>query len=174
MDMVASLVDITSHLNEPNLKLQGQNNSVADLTTAVGSFQRKLDIFKEDLERKYEHFQRLQEQIQGERDISLSKRLNSFSLGQQLLLLIENPFLIREVRGFSKEVTQTFRWAHAASLQLELIDLQGNAALKEHFEATNPATFWLQTVSECVPWSNQSSTAHLDYVWIDFTGSTLN
>lgn len=103
---------------------------------------------------------KLKEQIQSERDISpyvdfinklienFSNRFNRFCLGQQLLLLIQNPFLIREVREFSKEVTQTFRWAHAGSLQLELIDLQGNAALREHFEATDPATFWLQTVSE--------------------------
>lgn len=162
MDMVSFLVDITSHLNELNLKLQGQNNSVADLMTAVRSFQRKLDIFKEDLEGECEHFPKLQEQIQGERDVSpyvdfinkmignFSKRFNSFSLGQQLHLLIQNPFLIREVRGFSKEATQTFKWAHAGSLQLELIDLQGNAALREHFEATDPATFWLQNVSESV------------------------
>ncbi|XP_078031645.1 general transcription factor II-I repeat domain-containing protein 2A-like [Epinephelus lanceolatus] len=155
MDMVAFLVDITSHLNELNLKLQGQNNSVADLMTAVRSFQRKLDIFKEDLEGECEHFPKLQEQIQDERDVSpyvnfinklignFSKRFNSFCLGQQLLLLIQNPFIIRKVRGFSKEVTQTFKWAHAGSLQLELIDLQGNAALREHFEATDPATFWL-------------------------------
>lgn len=160
MDMVSFLVDITSHLNELNLKLQGQNNSVADLMTAVRSFQRKLDIFREDLEGECEHFPKLQEQIQGERDVSpyvdfinklienFSKRFNSFSLGQQLLLLIQNPFLIREVRGFSKEVTQTFKWAHGGSLQLELIDLQGNAALREHLEATDPATFWLQIVSE--------------------------
>ncbi|XP_045107141.1 general transcription factor II-I repeat domain-containing protein 2-like [Portunus trituberculatus] len=162
MNMVAFLVDITSHLNELNVKLQGQNNTVADLMTAIRSFQRKLDIFKEDLEGGCEHFPKLQEQIQGERDVypyvdfidkligNFSKRFNSSSLGQQLLLLIQNPFLIREVRGFSKEVTQTFKWAHAGSLQLELIDLQGNAPLREHFEATDPATFWLQTVSESV------------------------
>ncbi|KAK0142367.1 SCAN domain-containing protein 3 [Merluccius polli] len=53
-------------------------------------------------------------------------------------------------RNRFREVTQTFKWAHAGSLQLELIDLQGNAALREHFEATDPATFWLQTVSESV------------------------
>lgn len=156
------MVDITAHLNELNLKLQGRNNSVADLMTTVRSFQRKLDIFKEDVEGECEHFSKLQEQIQSGRDVSLyvefinklirnfSNRFDSFSLGQQLLLLIQNPFLIREVRVFSKEATQTFKWANAGSLQLELIDLQGNAALREFFETTDPATFWLQTVSESV------------------------
>ncbi|MBN3306723.1 SCND3 protein, partial [Amia calva] len=45
MDIVAFLVDITSHLNELNVKLQGKNNSVCDLMTAVRSFQRKLEVF---------------------------------------------------------------------------------------------------------------------------------
>lgn len=43
------LVDIRSHLNELNLKLQDKNNSAVDLMTVVHAFQRKLDIFK-DLE----------------------------------------------------------------------------------------------------------------------------
>ncbi|KAL6460917.1 hypothetical protein MHYP_G00308830 [Metynnis hypsauchen] len=121
---------------------------------------RKLDIFKEDLEGECEHFPKLQEQIRGERDVSLdfinklignfSQRFDSICLGQQLLLLIQNPFLIREIKGFSKEASQTYKWAHAGSLQLELIDLQANAELREHFEATDPATFWLQFVSESV------------------------
>ena len=162
MDIVTFLVDITSHLNELNLKLQGKENSVCDLMTAVRSFQRKLEVFKEDLQGDCEHFPNVQKQIQGERDVSphvdfmdklignFKKRFDSFSLGQQLLLLIQNPFLIPDVRGFSKEVTQTFTWAHAGSLQMELIDLQANVALREHFGVTDHATFWLQTVPETV------------------------
>lgn len=114
MDIVAFLVDITSHLNELNVKLQGKNNSVCDLMTSVRSFQRKLEVFKEDLQGDCAHFPKVQEQIQGERDVSphvdfidtlignFRNRFDSFSLGQQLLLLIENPFLITDVRGFSK------------------------------------------------------------------------
>ncbi|MBN3309487.1 SCND3 protein, partial [Amia calva] len=77
-------------------------------------------------------------------------RFDSFNLGQQLLLLIVNPFLITDVRGFSKEVTQTFKRAHAGSLQMELIDLQANVALREHFQLTDHDTFWLQAVSDTV------------------------
>lgn len=36
---------------------------------------------------------------------------------------------LTEVRGLS----QAFKWTHAGSQQLELIDLQGNNALREHF-----------------------------------------
>ncbi|KAK0132498.1 SCAN domain-containing protein 3 [Merluccius polli] len=160
MDVVAFLVDITGHLNELNLRLQGQKNSVCDLMKTVRSFQVKLDIFKEDLQGECVHFPQMREQIQDERDISpyvgfmhklignFCERFDNFKLGDQLLLLIENPFLISEIRGFSKEVTQTFKWAHPGALQLELTDLKADVALRAHFGTTDSATFWLQIVPE--------------------------
>ena len=63
-------------------------------------------------------------------------------------MFIQNPFLIKDVRGFSKDVTQHFRWVNAGPLQLQLIDLLADIALKEQFNRTDPATFWLQMVSE--------------------------
>ena len=159
MDNVAFLVDITSHLNELNLKLQGRNNSICELMTAVRSFQRKLEVFKDDLQGECAHFPAVQEQVQGQRDVSsvgfvdklivnFSKRFDSFSFGQQLTMFIQNPFLITDVRGFSKEVTQHFKWANAGPLQMQLVDLQADVALKEQFGRTDPATFWLQMVTE--------------------------
>lgn len=160
MDIVAFLVDITSHLNELNLKLQGKDNSVCDLMTAVRSFQRKLVLFREDLLADCAHFPTVKEQVQGERDVSsfvdfldklivnFSMRFDSFSLGQQLTLFIQNPFLITDVREFSKEVTLLFKWENAGPLQMQLIDLQADVALKENFGKTDPTTFWLQMVPE--------------------------
>ncbi|MED6262930.1 hypothetical protein ATANTOWER_029888 [Ataeniobius toweri] len=55
---------VTSHLNELNLRLQGKDNSVSELITAVRSFQRKLEVFKEDLQGECAHFPALQEQLQ--------------------------------------------------------------------------------------------------------------
>ena len=144
------------------MKLQGKNNSVCVLMTSVHSFQRKLEVFKEDLQGDCAHFPKVQEQIQGERDVSphvefidklignFRNRFDSFSLGQQLLLLIENQFLIIDVRGFLKEGTKTFKWAHAGSRQTERIFLQENVALRERFQLTDHHTFWLQAVSETV------------------------
>lgn len=160
MDIVAFLVDITSHLNELNFKLQGKDNSICELMTAVRSFQRKLEVFKEDLQGDYAHFPTVKEQVQGQRDVSsfvdfvdklienFSKHFDSFSFGQQLTIFIKNPFLITDVRGFSKEVTQHFKWANAGPLQMQLVDLQTDVALKEQFGRTEPATFWLQMVYE--------------------------
>ncbi len=70
MDNVAFLADITSHLNELNLRLQGKDNSVCELVTADRSFQRKLEVFKEDLQGDCAQFPAVQEQVQGQRDVS--------------------------------------------------------------------------------------------------------
>ena len=102
----------------------------------------------------------MQEQVKGQRDVSscvdfvdklienFSKRFDSFSFGQQLTIFIQNPFLITDVRGFTKEVTQQFKWADAGHLQMQLVDLQAGVVLKEQFGRNDPATFWLQMVSE--------------------------
>lgn len=49
METVAFLTDITSHLNQLNVKLQGWHNTVCDMITAVWAFQKKLELFKNDL-----------------------------------------------------------------------------------------------------------------------------
>lgn len=66
MNHVAFLVDTTSHLNELNLKLQGKDNSVCELMTAIRSFRRKLEVFKEDLQGECEHFLAVKEQVEGQ------------------------------------------------------------------------------------------------------------
>lgn len=66
MDNVAFLVDTTSHLNELNLRLQGKDDSICELMTAVRFFRRKLEVFKEDLQENCAHFPAVQEQVQGQ------------------------------------------------------------------------------------------------------------
>lgn len=44
MEAVAFLTDISSHLNNLNVKLQGKNNTVCELMSAVWDFQRKLQV----------------------------------------------------------------------------------------------------------------------------------
>uniref|UniRef100_G3NA36 HAT C-terminal dimerisation domain-containing protein n=1 Tax=Gasterosteus aculeatus TaxID=69293 RepID=G3NA36_GASAC len=134
MDNVAFLVDITAHLNELN--------------------------FKDDLQGDCAHFPAVQEQVQGQRDgssfvdfidkliVNFSNRFDSFSFGQQLTMFIQNPFIITDVRGFSEEVTQHFKWVNPGPLQMQLVDLQADVSLREQFLRTDPSTFWLQTVPE--------------------------
>lgn len=72
MDNVAFLVDITSHLNELKLRLQGKDISICELMIAVCSFQRKLEVFKEDLQGNCAHFPAVQEQVQRQKDVFFS------------------------------------------------------------------------------------------------------
>uniref|UniRef100_G3NPE4 DUF4371 domain-containing protein n=1 Tax=Gasterosteus aculeatus TaxID=69293 RepID=G3NPE4_GASAC len=148
MDNVAFLVDITAHLNELNLRLQGEDNSICELMTTVRSFQKKLELFKEDLQGDCtltssagtgtgtERFDFIDKLI-----VNFSNRFDSFSFGQQLTMFIQNPFIITDVRGFSEEVTQHLKW-------MQLVDLQADVSLREQFLRTDPSTFWLQTVPE--------------------------
>ena len=50
MEAVAFLTDMTSHMNDLNLKLQGNGNTVCQLISAVRAFQRKLELYKGDLQ----------------------------------------------------------------------------------------------------------------------------
>nr|XP_061820786.1 SCAN domain-containing protein 3-like isoform X2 [Nerophis lumbriciformis] len=68
MEAVACLADITSHLNDLNLKLQGKKNTVCELMSEVPAFQRKLELFKSDIQEELLHFPKLLELTKGEGD----------------------------------------------------------------------------------------------------------
>ncbi|XP_076322403.1 protein FAM200B-like [Tachypleus tridentatus] len=70
------LVDITSYMNELNLKLQGKNNLVCDLYRIIKGFQRKLSLFEVHLEGgNLSHFQCFNEFHTGiTEDVNLSFR----------------------------------------------------------------------------------------------------
>jgi len=56
------LCDITKHLNEVNLKLQGKNKFIWDLARTVTEFMRKLQVFKEQIkENDFSFFPSLKE-----------------------------------------------------------------------------------------------------------------
>ncbi|KAL7826736.1 hypothetical protein AOLI_G00319450 [Acnodon oligacanthus] len=74
--------------------------------------------------------------IQGEIAIFLAQ-LKSQKDDDSCPLLPEET---RDVTGFSNEVTQLFKWANAGHLQMQLIDLQADVALKECFGEADPAT----------------------------------
>ena len=114
-----------------------------------------------DLQENITHFPAMK-QIQGERNISshvefiqklignFSDHFVDFSLEEQVLLFIHNPFLVKNVTTFSEEAKITFKWVDMASLQMELVDLQANVVLKEQCGVSDAASFWLQAVPEKV------------------------
>ncbi|XP_072769549.1 general transcription factor II-I repeat domain-containing protein 2-like isoform X2 [Nerophis lumbriciformis] len=134
----------------------GKKNTVCELMSEVPAFQRKLELFKSDIQEELLHFPKLLELTKGEGDhqchleflekliANFKTRFDGFILGKQVLLFIENPFLIRNVSVFSAEAKQVFPWARAASLQTELIDPQESVALKE--AQCDAITFWSKLV----------------------------
>ncbi|CAJ1057826.1 general transcription factor II-I repeat domain-containing protein 2-like [Xyrichtys novacula] len=157
METVAFLTDITSHLNGLNLKLQGKNSTVCGLMTEVRAFQGKLELYKSDIQEGMLHFSKLLEQTKGKEDhrcrVEFLERLienfktcfENFELGEQLQLFTDNPFLVKNVRGFAEEAQKTYPWARAAPLQSELIHLQENIALKE--AQCDAITLWTKMVT---------------------------
>jgi len=153
MELVGFLADITSHLNDLNVKLQGEKHTIFNLISAVRAFQKKLELFNNDIQSQLLHFPRLLEQRKGETDTKyvqfIEKLINNFKvrfddfvLGKQLLLFIQNPFLVTDITEFSVEAKHTCKWVDAAKTQLELIDFQENVALKEVLCDCTPETFW--------------------------------
>ncbi len=133
MELVAFLVDIPSHLNELNLRLQGQGNTVCDLMAAVCSWslrvtsQGHISIYpfptllqQTNGNHHHHHLSFLEKLAENFRE-----RFEGFNVGRQLLLCIPSPFLVKHVEEFSKELKSIFPWASMAYLQTELIDLQG-------------------------------------------------
>ncbi|CAI9724381.1 Hypothetical predicted protein [Octopus vulgaris] len=62
LSKLSFLVDVTSHTNELNFKLQGKNNLVYDLYRINTAFRGKLSFFEAQLEgENFSHFQCFQE-----------------------------------------------------------------------------------------------------------------
>ena len=109
------LVDITSHINDLNLKLQGKENLICDLYRIVNGFRRKLVLFESQLEvRNLSLFSCLKQFCPASaEEVNLE-----FSDLEDDILLFQNPFSCNPSDMPSE-------------LQLELIDLQANGLLKK-------------------------------------------
>ena len=133
MEIIGFLTDMMSHFNDLNVKLQGEKHTIFDLITAIHAFQKKLEIFKYDIQSNLIHFLGLLEQCKGKKD--------------NLLLFIDNPFLVTDIATFSAEAKDICKWIDAAKVQLELMEFQENVVMKESFCNCTPEKFWLEKVS---------------------------
>lgn len=66
-------------------------------------------------------------------------------MGKQLLLYIENPFLVKNVTKCSTEAQRIGHRVNALSLQTELMELHENPSLQDAH--CDPVTFWTKKVS---------------------------
>nr|KAF6387466.1 hypothetical protein mMyoMyo1_007962 [Myotis myotis] len=138
----AFAVDIFSHLNELNVKLQGKDQYVHDMYTNVKAFKSKLIFFSRQISDKvFAHFATLatqKETIQNVKKYSKSlddlhtefcRRFSDVEKIDQSLQLVACP-LSQNPETAPEEV------------QLELIDLQSDFVLKEKFSSLELRDFY--------------------------------
>jgi hypothetical protein len=141
----AFLMDISSHLNELNLKLQSKDQLVHVLFNHIKAFQMKLKLFKCQLQdQNLTHFQRMLKlqsaeyapqyvaaisQLQTE----FQERFQDFRAQERTLNVVTNPFsvIVMETPG---------------DLQMEIIDLQCDSDLKIKFDEVSLLEFYQQYV----------------------------
>uniref|UniRef100_A0A3B4ZXJ8 Uncharacterized protein n=1 Tax=Stegastes partitus TaxID=144197 RepID=A0A3B4ZXJ8_9TELE len=104
--VVAFLCDITRHLNQLNLQLQGGDVNVGELFEKENAFQTTLGVFVADIEGKQLHFPTLHDVptngIVLSHMVALLKNLSenfrsqfhNFKIPQQLLMFVRNPFAV--------------------------------------------------------------------------------
>lgn len=147
MEAVAFLPDITSHLTDFNVKLQGRNNTVTPCLWCA-LFRGSWRCLNLTYRRACCTFQSFFEQTRGKKSPQfLEKLIENFqtsfedlSLGKQVLLCIGNPFLVRNVTEFSIEGQRICPWVNTAALQTELIEFRENTFLQEAH--CDPVTLW--------------------------------
>lgn len=152
---VAFLCDITQHLNELNLKMQGRNKTVYELYTAVKVFSDKLDVLEQSVRGSdYRFFPTVQKVVAMHVDAAPScqshfcdvltelkqnygSRFCDFKDQGNVFLLVKNPFLI-EV----DEMKQISDQLGLVQLQMEFVELKGSEELQRQFRIKDVVDFW--------------------------------
>lgn len=156
------LTDITAHLNELNLKLQGSDKLVTDMFSAVSSFARKLDVYQTDLSsRRMQYFPALKAQCQSNNIITddeintvvtkyyelltnlataFQERFSEFQELQPLLNFVVNPFISDP--GHVSRIANQLQLL-GQPVEMEIIDLQENIVLQQSIKPGIAFTqFW--------------------------------
>ena len=151
MNTIAFLVDITGHLNDVNLQLQGRSHTICDLVSSVNAFQEKLRLYLDDLILSGEKlfFPTLKAAgSQGDHTNfmnglidNFAARFDGFILNEALIAGIANPFNIRRPLEFSNKAKSIFDWVSVAALTSEVIDFQHDITVKGG-DVTDPVEFW--------------------------------
>ena len=146
---LAFLVDLTSYLNELNLKLQGRGQLVHDMYKHIKVFQTKLQLWERQLKHgNVFHFPTLAQH--EEADFSsfanelqslnkeFSDRFKDFNHQDSYFTMISSPF----------EVDVEFT---PENLQMELLELKGDNALHQRFKETSLVEFYKSLPREDYP-----------------------
>jgi hypothetical protein len=138
---LAFLTDITGHLNQLNITLQGKDITVPEMVDKVQAFRSKLVLFEGQLKKSnFVHFKHLKECNKKDIDVKecakvianirdeFDSRFKDFDKCSVEFALFTNPFVV-DVDTLPDE------------LQLEVIDLQNNSLLKARSATMNPLEF---------------------------------
>jgi hypothetical protein len=142
---LAFLSDITTHLNDLNLQLQGRDHLITDMHDAVKAFQVKLRLWETQMHHSnLSHFsccQAMLNQVNAmvfpnahfAEKLSLlraefARRFSDFEAQKSNFELFRNPFAIDMETA-------------PVNLQMELIELQCNGTLKAKYDTVGPAQF---------------------------------
>lgn len=134
---LAFIVDITTHINFLNLKLQGEQSLVCDLYWHIQAFRKKLVLFENHLgSMNFDHFETCKTfsaqttaifpkdfvlGIMSKLRQEFEDRFEDFDLAAEEIELFQNPFHCKIDKVPSK-------------LQLEVIELTSNDSLKADFK----------------------------------------
>ena len=140
MTDLAFCIDITSHLNALNISLQGKDSLVTELFEKIKSFEKKLQLWRNQLENNnMYYFPTLRNEIPQDSkkyvniildiQIEFEARFQDFREHETSFALFASPFDIAV-----DEVLEGF--------QMELIELQCNADLKQKFRYSSLMDFY--------------------------------
>ena len=150
-----------SHLNNSNIKLQGEKGTKSDLTIARKNYKFSNMICRVNLF----IFQEFWCNIQAKTITDISN-LSKSGL-KTLLLFIKNTFLVTGITTISIAIKDNCKFVYGAKIQLELIEIQENVAVKEIFCNYTPEKFWLIKVyPNNVPHHSKISSSNFHYIWV--------
>ncbi|GFY57857.1 general transcription factor II-I repeat domain-containing protein 2B [Trichonephila inaurata madagascariensis] len=142
---LAFYVDLTNHMNELNLRLQGENQLLPDLYTNIKSFRQKIILFQSQLRKKCftyfktcEIFSHTTEtgfpvnfaiETLSALKINFDTRFSDFDVIANEIKLFQNPF-DSDIETLALEV------------QMEIIDLQCSDMIKNKYQNSSLLKFY--------------------------------
>jgi len=150
------ITDVTEKLNELNLRLQGRNQHIAQMISAVNSFKSKLELWKSHLlKNNLTHFPNLKSVVQNvdaniDDIISLTRHLdtllNEFKLRFKDFVELEtfisfflNPFTSTD-DNVSEKIVSHFQIENEEDVEMEVINLKNDLILKSLYSPNE--IFW--------------------------------
>jgi hypothetical protein len=141
---LAFLADITTHINNLNMQLQGKDNLAPELMGKISAFELKLQLWERQLSNgNYSHFQRLTEsectdptpfvEVISQLRTEFKNRFGDFRAYKEEFRLFVAPFDI--------DVSEVPTW-----FQMEAIELQCSEELKAKFSSCSLFNFYKNVI----------------------------